>query len=45
MPLAENRELIAQTRSEALKLLISSIKCIGIDKNPMPRTEIIWLVN
>ena len=38
MPLAENRELIARKRSESLKLLISSIKCIDIDRNPMPRT-------
>ena len=38
MPLVENRELITQKRSESLKLLVSSIECIDIDRNPMPRT-------
>ena len=36
MPLAENRKLIAQMRSESLRLLISSIKCIGIDETQRP---------
>ena len=36
MLLVENRELKAWMRSESLKLLISSIKCIGIDGNHCP---------
>ena len=34
--MVENRKLIAQTRSESLKLLTSSIKCIGISRNHCP---------